>query len=73
MTTGFFKSLPNAHFAKTGIYRYRLKSNSYLLYSLGPDCRDDGAKPIKDVKPYKGAAWLQLESEGDIVVGVNPI
>jgi hypothetical protein len=41
---------------------YRLKSGTPLIYSLGPDGRDDGGRPAD-------ASWLKASTRGDLVWG----
>jgi hypothetical protein len=54
----------------TGVeYKYTRKLNSYTLYSVGPDLKDDGGKAIicKDAK----FRYVVGSDKGDIVAGFN--
>ena len=69
--------VPEDPFAREGRLRYRRTDDGYLLYSVGPDGKDDGGKPIrnpleKGEKDTPGNRHVvRLESKGDIVAGVN--
>ena len=49
--------------------RYKRVGKGYLLYSVGPDGKDDGGKPITNPKTHKLQTAFQVtpESVGDIV------
>ncbi|MCW3058655.1 MAG: hypothetical protein JWQ02_476 [Capsulimonas sp.] len=53
--------------------RYRLSGATYVLYSVGPDGRDDRGKAITDPHPWLERARHRVDrnSQGDIVAGVN--
>ena len=57
----------------TANLRYILNPRGYILYSIGPDGRDDEGKPIGGTrrKDHNGVSDVQQESLGDIVAGVN--
>jgi hypothetical protein len=61
----YLKKLPDDPFAKAGPPVYQRKGATYLLYSIGPDGKDDGGKPIN-------TQFLQRHSLGDIVAGTTP-
>lgn len=76
----YLKAMPDDPFALSGPLRYKCLGQKYVLYSVGPDGKDDGGRPIFD-------AWRQAPtvvgeqdrryevfefSKGDIVSGVNP-
>ncbi len=70
--------LPNDPFAPMNSFKYRLNKSGYVLYSLGPDGKDDGGTPIDDKSkiskqfPTSTARYLPSEeSKGDIVLGTN--
>jgi hypothetical protein len=72
VNAGYLPQLPTDPFALSGSFHYSRKGAGYLLYSLGPDGKDDGGKPIMDKKdPTKPATSLQTDDHGDIVAGVN--
>ena len=65
-------------FAAQGNLRYRRDGARYVLYSVGPDGRDDGGKPIYDktkALSSDGSDRLRyithFNSVGDVVAGVN--
>lgn len=65
-------------FAAQGNLRYRRDGAKYVLYSVGPDGRDDGGKPIYDKtkiitdKEGERARYrADQNSVGDVVAGVN--
>nr|CAA9286545.1 hypothetical protein AVDCRST_MAG63-3995 [uncultured Armatimonadetes bacterium] len=71
----YLKSVPVDPFALEGPLRYRRTATGYVLYSVGPDGKDDGGKPIEDAeigrdRPGRRYA-VQGGSRGDIVAGVN--
>jgi|GEM_PF-2511490 len=51
--------------------RYLLKNGGFVLYSIGPDMKDDGGRAI--CNPDKSASYNAVlqDSRGDIVAGVN--
>ena len=72
----YLKTLPRDLFALEGTFHYRNKGNGFLLYSVGPDSKDDGGKPIDDPAKAKKSNpklryYVEAESKGDVVVGVN--
>ncbi len=77
LVPGYLNKLPDDPFALKGGFQYRLNGDQYLLYSLGPDGRDDGGKAIDvpnnpNAKKNKNARYFPDEkSVGDIVAGTN--
>jgi len=72
----YLKKLPNDPFAMQGTYKYILKGNTYTLYSVGPDGKDDGGKPIDDIRQANSGNqnaryFVNSNSVGDIVAGKN--
>jgi hypothetical protein len=72
---GYLKSLPADPFSADGkspfAYR-RTPAGRYLLYSLGPDVRDDGGRAIESVSSSgKKTRFVEADSRGDIVAGIN--
>ncbi len=75
----YLKAVPNDPFALSGPLRYKNQGSKFLLYSVGPDGKDDGGKPIFDpTKPaptvpgsHDQRYWVQQDSQGDIVAGMN--
>ena len=70
-------SLRNDPFAAQGDLRYRRDGAKYVLYSVGPDGRDDGGKPIYDKtkavsdSSERARYFTQQDSVGDVVAGAN--
>ena len=63
-------------FAVKGDLRYRRDGAKYVLYSVGPDGRDDSGKPIydktkSDSNGGRARYFVQSDSVGDVVAGVN--
>jgi len=79
LTPHYLQAIPADPFALSGPLRYKLTSAKYLLYSLGPDGKDDGDAGIFGyTKPAPTNAEgsdlrreVQTDSRGDIVAGVN--
>ena len=75
----YLPSFPADPFALSGPLRYKVQGKTYLLYSVGPDGKDDGGRPIFDAtKPAPTASnradsrrYVYDTSKGDIVAGVN--
>ena len=73
------KAVPDDPFALSGPLRYKRTRGGYLLYSVGPDGKDDGGKPIFDAaKPAPTPPstsdqryYVMPDSQGDVVAGVN--
>lgn len=80
VTAKYLTSLPQDPFAAGKAPRYRrISPTKFLLYSIGPDCKDDGGEPVTRVKgPSSGAnakgaiiSYLEVGMTGDFVVHVN--
>jgi hypothetical protein len=64
---------------QTLVYRRDDKQpEGFLLYSAGPDAKDDGGAAIDNPKPTTGERWTEAErrkptpeSKGDLVMGIN--
>lgn len=54
----YLPKIPTDPFSLKPGFIYKLKGDGYLLYSLGPNCKDDGGKPH----------WIDSKSD-DIVAG----
>lgn len=72
----YLKKLPDDPYAAQGTFKYLVKGKSYLLYSVGPDGRDDGGTPIDDPKSASSANpnsryFVNQNSVGDVVAGTN--
>jgi type II secretory pathway pseudopilin PulG len=72
----YLKRLPEDPFGPGGTFKYRVKGKRYVLYSVGPDGKDDGGTPIDDPKKATSSNpnaryFVEPNSVGDIVVGTN--
>jgi hypothetical protein len=75
----YVAQIPRDPFAETGPLHYRLQGSHYVLYSDGPDGKDDGGKQIFDASKPKPSAAGRIDqrylvtptSIGDVVAGVN--
>jgi hypothetical protein len=77
VTDGYLSRVPDDPFAPPGmplLYRRMPGGSKYLLYSVGPDGKDDGGKPVSN-KPNVGSGGqrrlLKEGARGDFVLGVN--
>lgn len=81
LVPGYLNTVPTDPFALSGPLRYKRVSGKYLLYSVGPDGKDDGGRAIfagalpapnlVDVTDERG--WVKDDSKGDVVAGVNTL
>jgi len=76
LAPAYLKRLPDDPFALQGTFGYRLDGDHYLLYSVGPDGKDDGGKRIDDPRkagdPNPNARfYVEKNSVGDVVAGKN--
>lgn len=79
LVPGYLKAVPTDPFSLSRPLNYKPKGATFVLYSVGPDGKDDGGQPIFEVKKQKpgaGALFDQryaadADSKGDIVAGVN--
>lgn len=68
----YIQQLPEDEFSKRGSFGYKVAGKSYVLYSVGPDGKDDGGKAIcNPSKPLSDEFRIEENSKGDIVAGVN--
>jgi hypothetical protein len=62
-------------FGNGALFQYRPTGNGYVLYSVGPDGRDDGGKAIDTgssrVNNPNERYFIRDNSAGDIVAGKN--
>ena len=77
LVPAYLSKLPDDPFASKGSFQYKRKGDKYLLYSVGPDGKDDGGKAIDvpnnpNAKTNKFARYFPADnSVGDIVAGTN--
>jgi len=72
----YLQRLPDDPCATEGTFHYRLQGDNYILYSVGPDGKDDGGRPVDNPKDAGSTNPLSRyrvgsESLGDIVAGIN--
>jgi hypothetical protein len=72
----YLKRLPDDLFALHGTFGYRIQGEGYVLYSVGPDAKDDGGTRIDDVSKARSnnpnlRYFVDETSVGDIVAGKN--
>ena len=73
----YLHSLPKDLFATRGTFGYRREGNRYVLWSVGPDSKNDQGKPISkgpighSKAPPTDAFVSRAESKGDIVASIN--
>ena len=67
----YLQRVPDDPFAVSGQLRYKKLTDHYLLYSVGPDGKDDRGEPITKKTPFPFRPIVQIESTGDIVAGVT--
>ncbi len=78
LVPGYLQAIPGDPYALKGPLQYRGGGNTYTLYSIGPDGKDDGGTPSLDGQRVVGPGGkttyptpLSRSSTGDIVAGVN--
>lgn len=66
--------LPEIPFDSFGkdTFLYKKTEQKYLLYSVGPDIKDDGGQAVKDIRGGRPNV-ANMDSKGDIVAGINRI
>ena len=64
LAPNYLTKVPVDPFGNDKLFIYRRTGDKFILYSLGPDCKDDGGKAITD-------SYLHGNSKGDIVFGAN--
>ena len=75
LVPAYLPAIPADPFARAGSLKYILGREQYVLYSVGPDGKDDGGRPIKNFTfPSGSRAYVLLDApavQGDIVAGIN--
>ena len=80
LAPAYLRKIPDDPFALKGPLRYKLVGNKPVLYSVGPDARDEGGRPIDDPRGNANLRGtpsaerhyrVQQHSKGDVVLGVN--
>jgi hypothetical protein len=77
VTAGYLSRIPADPFTESGnapVQYRRLENGKYLLYSIGPDGKDDAGTPIQP-KSNSGnyRTWVEAGMKGDFVIGVNNV
>jgi hypothetical protein len=70
LAPGYLKLIPMDPFDASSSYKYKLTTSGYKLYSLGPDLKDDGGKPVVQ-RDKPNARFVDIDGKGDIVAGYN--
>ena len=83
LVPNYIKTVPADPFGGGEALRYKISGKTYALWSIGPDGKDDGGKPIpprngirhrKPVpgqRPFGPRSFTDFEGKGDVVAGVN--
>jgi hypothetical protein len=77
LVPSYLTSVPRDPFGGGEALRYRITGDTYMLYSIGPDGKDDGGKAINDptapvVTIGSDRRFFVLpDSKGDMVAGIN--
>lgn len=72
LVPAYIKSVPQDEFAKSGTLSYRVNGSNYILYSVGPDGKDDGGRAVCNPgQNVNNRYYVGIESKGDIVAGIN--
>ncbi len=76
LAPSYLKKLPDDPFGVQETFKYHLKGESYVLYSVGPDGKDDGGTPIDDPRQARSSNpnaryFVNQNSVGDVVAGKN--
>jgi hypothetical protein len=67
----YLKRIPGDLFALSGPLRYRRDGSQYILWSIGPDGKDDGGRPLDDSNKETSALINDRDRKGDIVAFIN--
>lgn len=71
LAPGYLPAVPVDPLSDDKPLQYRLTGKSYVLYSIGPDGKDDGGAPICDTSRSHPYSLVGYGQKGDIVAGVN--
>ncbi len=72
LVPAYLKKVPSDAFADGKPLHYRREGNHYKLWSVGPDGRNDNARPAQNPNKQQQAKYLiTIDLSGDIVAGVN--
>jgi hypothetical protein len=65
LVPGYLQKIPNDPFATHSPLKYKRNKTAYILYSIGPDGKDDGGKEIKGNRIFAGKKGDVLASSSD--------
>ena len=84
LVPNYLNAVPADPFGNGEPLRYQLSGKKYALWSIGPDAKDDGARPIPPLplrnsralpapgeRPFGVRQFTDFDGKGDIVAGVN--
>ena len=73
LVPSYLRKLPDDPFALKGTFGYKRIGDRYILYSIGPDVKDDGGKAAVNLGTSSPQIRYHVDvgSKGDIVAGVN--
>lgn len=72
LVPAYLAKVPADPFAVSGPLRYERKKAGYALWSIGPDAKNNGGKPINNPNKTGNARFfVDKHSRGDIAAGVN--
>ncbi len=63
LVPGYLKKIPQDPFTAKGEYKYKSTGDSYILYSIGPDGRDNGGKLV-----LRASKRPNMKAKGDFVI-----
>jgi len=65
LVPGYLQKIPNDPFATNSPLKYKRDKTMYILYSIGPDGKDDGGKDIKGDRIFVGKKGDILAASSD--------
>jgi hypothetical protein len=71
LSPAYLPALMRDPFALRAELQYRPAGTTYVLYSIGPDGKDDGGAATNAAHVTNAPAVRHMRSKGDIVVGIN--
>jgi hypothetical protein len=72
LSSRYLKAIPHDPLAQNLAFRYKPQGAKYILYSVGPDGKDDKGQSISVRQPERSRRSVQPHSQSDIVAGVDP-
>lgn len=84
LVPNYLNAVPADPFGNGESLRYKISGKTYILWSIGPDEKDDGARPISPLplriqrampapgeRPFGVRQFTDFGGKGDVVSGVN--